>query len=288
MDLGRTLIAQRPQDLVFTLFGEYLLAHAEPVWVGSLISLLEPFGLTEGGVRTVLSRMTKKGWLRGERVGRNAFYELTPRGRKLLREGQARIFHPRWNDEWDGTWFLLAYSIPQDARHLRDRLRDRLGWLGFGSIGNGLWVSPHDVSREVEELSDALGLGEHLLCFRATRSGTESPGDLVARGWDLEALDRQYRDFIAQWEPVLAELTRHPPEPGEPSETSFARRFRLIHEFRRFPLLDPYLPRELLPAEWGGDEATRVFRALHDHLVGPADAWVDHVLADAPAPAPSA
>ena len=38
---------QRPQDLVFTLFGEYLLHRPEPVWVGSLISLLETFGLSE-------------------------------------------------------------------------------------------------------------------------------------------------------------------------------------------------------------------------------------------------
>ena len=52
---------QRPQGLVFTLFGEYLLERSDSVWVGSLIALLEPFGLTEGGARTVLSRMAKKG-----------------------------------------------------------------------------------------------------------------------------------------------------------------------------------------------------------------------------------
>lgn len=280
------MISQRPQDLVFTLFGEYLLARAEPVWVGSLISLLEPFGLTEGGVRTVLSRMARKGWLRTERVRRNAFYELTPRGRKLLQEGQARIFHPRWNDEWDGSWFLLTYSIPQNSRHLRDRLRDRLGWLGFGSIGNGLWISPHDVAQEVDELSDAMGLDEHLLCFRATRVGDESAADLVARGWDLDALDRDYRDFIEQWEPILTTLATAPPEPRVASAECYARRFHLIHEFRRFPLWDPYLPRELLPAPWAGDEATRVFRKLHDLLVGPADAWVEAVLAEAPQPTP--
>jgi len=282
------LISQRPQDLVFTLFGEYLLAHAEPVWVGSLISLLQPFGLTEGGVRTVLSRMARKGWLRTKRVGRNSFYELTPRGRKLLQEGQTRIFHPHWNDEWDGTWFLLAYSIPENSRHLRDRLRDRLGWLGFGSIGNGLWISPHDVAQEVEELSEAMGLGEHLLCFRATRVGTRSAADLVARGWDLDALDRDYRDFIDRWEPILTRLTTSPPESDVASGESYAQRFHLIHEFRRFPLRDPYLPRELLPTPWAGDEATAVFRKVHDLLVGPADVWVEEVLRGAPQLAPPA
>ncbi len=46
--------AQRSQDLVFTLYGEYLLHHDEAIWVGSLISLLQPFGLSEGAVRAVL------------------------------------------------------------------------------------------------------------------------------------------------------------------------------------------------------------------------------------------
>ncbi len=51
--------AQRPQDLVFTLYGEYLLHRDEPIWVGSLISLLQPFGLAEAAVRTALSRMAE-------------------------------------------------------------------------------------------------------------------------------------------------------------------------------------------------------------------------------------
>jgi len=54
---------QRPQDLVFTLFGDDLLHQQGPVWVGSLIALLEPLSLSEAAVRTVLSRMSGKGWL---------------------------------------------------------------------------------------------------------------------------------------------------------------------------------------------------------------------------------
>jgi len=89
----------RAQDLVFTLYGEYLLHREEPVWVGSLISLLQPLGLSEGAVRTVLSRMARKGWLAGQRMGRNSFYTLAPKGRRLL----DRIFHPSWDEAWDGS-----------------------------------------------------------------------------------------------------------------------------------------------------------------------------------------
>lgn len=276
--------SRRPQDLVFTLYGEYLLGRDDPTWVGSLISLLHPFGLSEGAVRTVLSRMTRKGWLVTRRIGRHAYYELTDRGRRLLREGQARIYRPTRDTPWDEQWFLLAYSIPEDARQLRDRLRDRLAWLGFGSLGNGLWISPHDVGAQVADLARQLGIEDHLECFRASRVGGAPVSELVSKCWDLDAVNAHYRAFMDRWAPVLERISsgdigRAPP----PGEESYTLRFALIHEFRAFPLEDPYLPRALLPAGWTGEDATRLFHALHDRLVGPADAYVDHVLSDTPA-----
>lgn len=273
--------SRRPQDLVFTLYGEYLLDREGPTWVGSLIALLHPFGLSEGAVRTVLSRMARKGWLQAERIGRNSFYDLTPRGRKLLQEGQARIFHPSWDTPWDESWFLLTYSIPEDARHLRDRLRDRLAWLGFGSLGNGIWICPHEVADQVAEVADELGIREHLECFRATRVAGAPIAELVARCWDLRAVSEHYEEFLSRWAPELERLAA---EDGDVSdEECYTLRFGLIHEFREFPLEDPYLPRPLLPEGWRGEDATRLFHALHDRLVGPADAYVDAVLEQAPA-----
>lgn len=276
------LTSQRPQDLVFTLYGEYLLGRQDPTWVGALIALLHPFGLSEGAVRTVLSRMTKKGWLRARRIGRHAFYELTPRGRRLLEEGQARIYRPSWDAPWDERWFLLAYSIPEDERKLRDRLRDRLAWLGFGSLGNGLWISPHDVTGEVADIARQLDIQEHLECFRATRVGGGPVADLVAKCWDLAAVDAHYRAFVARWMPVLGRAEEAAGTGDLDAEECYTLRFALIHEFRAFPLEDPYLPRPLLPEGWTGEDATRLFHDLHDRLVGPADAYVDRVLADTP------
>lgn len=269
--------AQRPQDLVLTLYGEYLLNREHPVWVGSLISLLQPFGLSEGAVRTVLSRMARKGWLDAQRLGRNSFYELTPQGKHLLEEGQQKIFHPSWDTDWDGTWFLLAYSIPEDVRQLRDRLRDRLAWLGFGSLGNGLWISPHDVAAEVLEISDLLGIDQHLECFKAQRLGNNDIRELVTKCWDLPAINARYIDFAGRWAPELSRCVAGVPKGDVPAEECFTLRFDLIHEFRTFPLEDPYLPRSLLPDRWHGDEANQLFQTLHDLLEGPADAYVDEI-----------
>ncbi|MGD8320888.1 MAG: PaaX family transcriptional regulator C-terminal domain-containing protein [Gemmatimonadota bacterium] len=277
------MTSKRPQDLVFTLFGEYLLTRDRPVWVGSLITLLRPFNLSEGAVRTVLSRMTKKKWLKSRRRGRNSYYDLTVRGQKLLAEGKHRIFHPSWGDAWDEQWYLLSYSIPEDRRHLRDRLRVRLAWLGFGSMGNGIWISPHDVGRRVEEMAEEMGIREHLICFRAQSLGASDHADLVDRCWDLPALAARYCAFLELWRPGLDYIRQGLAGGTLSDEGCFVHRFNLLHEFRAFPLEDPYLPAALLPDAWPGREAAQLFNELHNLLEEPAERYLEAVLSDEPA-----
>lgn len=270
----------RPRDLVFTLFGDYLLHREGPVWVGSILALLEPLGVSSSAARTTLSRMSGKGWFATERRGRRSYYELTARGRRLLEEGEERIHHPRWDRPWDGRWLLVAYSVPEEDRKLRDRLRDRLLWLGFGSLGNGLWISPHAVADEVREEATSLGLAEHTEVFRADHAGFSDPGRLVSRCWDLEAINGRYEDFIGRHLPDF-KATRAALEGAEGGagdispEACFVRRFRLVHEYREFPLLDPHLPEALLPDRWAGECASAFFETYHELLARPADAYVD-------------
>lgn len=266
-----------PQDLVFTLFGDFLLHREGPVWVGSLIALLEPLGLSETNVRTVLSRMAAKGWLTSEREGRRSYYELTGKGRRLLEEGEVRIHHPPLGEEWDGEWTLLAYSIPEEQRALRDRLRVRLSWLGFGSFGNGLWLSPRDLRTEVEELSEEMGVEEHLEVFRGNPVGTSDPERLIARCWDLSELNDRYDAFVGRHLAGCVALRDEGPDAVEPRE-AFERRFRLVHEYREFPLLDPFLPRPLQPADWAGECALSLFQYYHDLLEEPADRFVESLV----------
>jgi DNA-binding transcriptional regulator PaaX len=109
-------------------------------------------------VRTVLSRMTRKGWLTAERLGTRSWYGLTPRGRKLLESGRERIYRPTSDASWDGKWSVIVFSVPEARRRLRDALRVRLSWLGCGLLTSGAWISPHDVRAEVLDIAaDSLG-----------------------------------------------------------------------------------------------------------------------------------
>ena len=278
----------RSQDLVFTLFGDYLLERERPVWTGGLITLLGDLGLSPMAVRTVLSRMTRKGWLTAERVGTRSWYGLTPRGRKLLESGRERIYHPASVAEWDGDWSVVVFSVPEARRRLRDALRVRLAWLGCGPLTSGVWISPHDVRTEVLEIAADLKLARHVEIFRGAHLAHSSPERLVAQCWDLAGLDRRYAAFIARWSQELdhcrecgmtgARAGVHKPCTS-PSDC-FRRRFLLVHEYRAFPLEDPYLPRPLLPVGWHGEKAARLFESYHDVLAGPAEAYVASVCAE--------
>lgn len=271
---------RRPQDLVFTLFGDYLLHREGSVWVGSLIRLLGALGLSSGATRTVLSRMARKGWLQTRREGRRSFYRLSAKGRRLLEEGEKRIYGSRSGEPWAGSWCLIAYSIPEGRRSLRDRLRMRLSWLGFGSLGNGLWISPHPAGDEVREVAGALGVSEHLEVFEARHVGLGDVAHLVRQCWDLASIHRRYGEFLLRHRGDFEEACRNLAAGTLDQEACFVRRFELIHEYREFMFMDPFLPPQLLPADWPGEKAARLFRDYHDLLVDPADGFVDAVLTE--------
>jgi phenylacetic acid degradation operon negative regulatory protein len=270
------------QEMVFTLYGDYIRHRGGEAWTGNLIELLGLFGLSGQAVRSTLSRMSKKGWLESRRVGRHSFYSLTPKCLKLLEEGAQRIFRPR-RDPWDGRWHLLTYSIPESKRHLRRRLRQQLLWLGFGALHQATWISPRDLRAEVEQVVNALGVRSYVEFFTAEHRGFASDEEIVTRCWDLKRLDDYYAAFIARYDPPFQEhqarlMANDTLEPQE----CFMQRFMLIHEYRSSPYVDPNLPLELLPEDWLGERATQLFQQYHNLLVDEAEAYLDSVLTKAP------
>jgi phenylacetic acid degradation operon negative regulatory protein len=266
------------QFLIFTFFGDYVLERGSAIWTSSLIHLMELLDMSERAVRSALSRMTRKGWVTSEKQGRMSQYKLTPKGRALLVRGGERIFEPIFTD-WDGSWQVVVYSLPEEQRDKRHMLRKQLNWLGFGHLAPGTWCSPHDRHVELEELSVELAIEPYVDIFSGAYRGPSSARQLVARCWDLDALADQYTTFIARYEPEFEEC-RQQIEAGWPlpPEQCFIRRFWLTHEFTTFPMIDPNLPVELLPADWVGLQAHRLFEEYRQLLSEPTNQFVNEIM----------
>lgn len=257
------------RQLLLTVLGEFVLPRGAPVWTATLVEALGALGVREKSARQALLRSTGDGWLVGERHGRRVQLQLTPATAGLLEEGARRIYSfGAGREDWDGRWLVVVASVPEGQRHLRHRLRTGLAWAGFGPVGQGVWVCP-DAGREDEarRVVDALGPAVQATSFIGPHASVGDEAALVARAWDLTELRRRYDAF-------LAEFSGAQPD-GE--EEFFTAQTRLVHEWRRFPLLDPGLPDSLLPDTWPGGPARALFHRRHQEWAPTAKSWFERV-----------
>jgi phenylacetic acid degradation operon negative regulatory protein len=243
------------RSLLLTILGEYVLRRDEPVWTATLVEVLDSLGVEEKSARQALARTAADGWLTSERVGRSVRWSVTPPGKRLLTEGAERIYaFGAGETEWDGVWLIVYVSVPEAKRRLRHQLRTRLSWAGFGSPGPGMWIAP-SAAREAEarEVIEGLGLEAGAMSFAARFAGIGSERAMVERAWDLDGVAGRYDAFIQAFRAL---------RPVSPDAVMLAQT-RLVHEWRRFPFLDPRLPSELLPKGWIGTRARDLFAARH-------------------------
>jgi phenylacetic acid degradation operon negative regulatory protein len=261
----------RPQDLVVTVLGTYVRPRRQTVWSGGLVVLLGELGFSEGAARVALTRLVRRGLVERVREGRLVHYRMTPRAQRLLDDGDRRIFAFGRPRDCVETWTVLWHQIPEDRRLERHRLARRLRFLGFGSVQDSLWVSPHDHAAEVAELLADLDVSEFAALFAGRADGVSGLPGLVRRAWDLTGLEGRYLSFCTEFERLLPDDRRAALDNRE----SFAARTRLVHLFRGFPLLDPELPDDLAPLSHARSRAVCLFETLYAGLAAPAQRHFD-------------
>ncbi len=247
--------AASARSLLLTVLGEYALPGQRPVWTSTLIELFGELEVAEKAARQAIMRTADNGWIAGQRIGRETRWELTEQGTRLLKEGTERIYGFASDDQaWDGSWLVLTVTVPENNRALRQRLRTQLGWAGLGTSSPGVWVSPRpDREAEAARVLDQLGLTEGSWSFVARSGQVGNARSLVRSAWDLDGIEGRYEEFLD----LVG--SRRP----RTDRQALVAQVRLVQEWRRFPLLDPGLPRELLPPRWSGNRAAQVFRERH-------------------------
>lgn len=261
----------QPQDLVITLLGAYVRPNPRPVWSGGLVRIMDEFGFSAPAARVALARLVNRGLLERVKDGRLVHYTLSERSAQLLAEGDRRIFSLGWDDDWDGTWTVLWHSIPEEQRLARARLARRLRFLGFGSVHDGTWISPHDREEEVAGLLAEVGVEEYADVLLGRPAKSVRIDTLIARAWDLDDLAQRYETFVGAFKPYgnRRELQ------SLDDRQAFIVRTMVVHSFRRFPFLDPDLPDELMPRPTPRREAAALFHAIYDALAEPAQRHFD-------------
>lgn len=244
--------APSARGMLLTLLGEFVLPGDGTAWTSAVLAAFERLGVAEKAARQALMRTANAGWLLPEKIGRRTRWQLTQAARELLTDGAMRIYSFGPAQDWDRQWVLVAVRIPESDRRARHVVRTRLAWAGFGSLGPGLWISPHaEREQEAIRVLREAGAGADANVFVARRAGLSDTKAMVAAAWDLPVIEAEYEQFVAEFR-------------AKTPDDVLVRQLELVHAWRRFPSLDPALPRELLPARWTGTRAARLFADRHE------------------------
>ncbi|WP_308402462.1 PaaX family transcriptional regulator C-terminal domain-containing protein [Streptomyces sp. AC550_RSS872] len=252
---------QRPQSLMLTFFGNHVLDEGDLcVYSGSIIDVLGRVGVGEQAVRSTLTRMVNRGLLRRRREGRKMFFGLTPQATRVLEDGRVRIWQQgAVNDDWDGSWTLLGFSLPDSWKRQRHDLRSRLTWSGFGALYSGLWIAPGRV--DVAAVVAELGLTDHVKIFHAQADDATDIARMIHGAWDLESIAARYVTFDKRWTAHL--------DAGS-GDDPIGTRLRLVSEWLWTIRTDPRLPARHLPSDWPARPAQETFRRVAAHTERPA------------------
>jgi phenylacetic acid degradation operon negative regulatory protein len=273
---ARRLGSARSKRLLVTLLGDFWEEERPPIPSAALVRVLEEFGIAPANARAALSRLTQQGMLRRTKEGRRTSYAPTPEAIRTLEIGAKRIFSHEDAAPWDGTWTLLAFSVPSGDGDLRRLLRARLRWLTFAPIFDATWVTPHDrvdaVREQLEELaiSDAAVLRSrevHLLAGGRAR---------LEQSWRLDSLAADYEGFLIGYRDLEARATA-----GKVGRAdALVQRTQLVDDWRRVIRDDPDLPAEFLPDGFPRKRARRLFLDVYDALAEDARLRFEELVAE--------
>lgn len=171
---------------------------------------------------------------------------ITKLGRERI---DAIIPHYHEDRPWDGHLYLVSYDVPAKPKTKRDKLREYLRRIGAVLLQESLWLTPYNPRDIVDDFVTENEIGGSLLVSKLGTDGAigkEKLPDLIRRVYGLDALNERYEDFLDTWE----------------GKRKLGSLFSIATDFLSILKNDPQLPFPLLPSDFLGEKAYRLYQAL--------------------------
>jgi phenylacetic acid degradation operon negative regulatory protein len=244
--------SRQPKQLLLAFFGECVVDQdVPPLRASALIQVLEGAGVAAPATRATLDRMVQRGLLTRERRGREILFSLTEDGAAVLREATDRVRGPHPFEPHGTGWTLVTFTVPEDQRTLRHRLRSALTWEGFAPLRDGLWLAPGevDLAAALEPLRADLPAAA-ITAFHARELPGYAMADNVRAAWDIGSIRAEHLAFIDTWsDPSTAA------EAGSP----LSARAMLVADWLALLGVDPRLPRAFMDDDWPAERSFEVY-----------------------------
>lgn len=244
-----------PQSVLMTMLGRYCVDDNPPIATSGYIDVLGRIDVSEHATRLTVTRMTERGLLERERVGRVAYFRATDVALNVVRNQDRRTFENSTGPSGaEGVWTILSFSMPETQRNERHLLRRRLAWEGFGLLRDGVWIAPgdHDLGDVLDQLLPT-DVDRRVEAFTAYPKFTDVKG-MISRTWQLDELAGRYEQFLGEWDVST---------PAPSVRDALGRDLLLITSWRQLLRETPRLPAAHLPDDWPAERCLELFRTLH-------------------------
>lgn len=252
-----------PREWILSIYGNFVREFGGWIAVADLLELLETFGSAPSASRAAISRMKRNNELQSESRDGRSGYSLTAVAEEWFRDGSERILRPTHAPETT-SWVLASFSVPEQDRSSRYKIRTRLKGLGFGQVSAGLMIVPVAVFGEAQRALVRSGLDGYVVLWEAEHRGFAPASVVVSDAWDLPAI----RSAFDEYRRIASDLIIQPVPTG--TRQSFIAYMAAMHAWRELPFLDPGLPTSLLPDDWPATDALRLFAEISERLRAPA------------------
>lgn len=242
----------RVWSVAVTVFGDVVSLRGGRISAGQLIEIMAILGIGESAVRTALSRISKEGWVSGQREGRSSTYGLGTKGQADFGHAARIIYAPP--DGQGPEHVRIAIPAPGPRREWLDQMR-RVGALPFGDAA-ALWPQAP---------------------LPADATLVEAAPFTVPDWAEPRIFPEEHRQALSA---IMGAFERVDPESLD-SRAALGVRIALIHSWRRIRLRRPPLPEGMHPEDWPEAACHRLVAQLYPQLAPVSEGWWTQPLTDA-------
>lgn len=111
-----------------------------------------------GSLSQTIYELKRNGYLEQIEVDGQKYLKLTPKGR--LKAIKRKILR-----KWDGLWRIVVFDIEEKRKKTRDLFRSKLKELNCRPLQKSVWISPNDISADLEDVIQLLNLEDNVDYF---------------------------------------------------------------------------------------------------------------------------
>lgn len=206
---------------------------------------------------STLERLFQKGLIKKTKTKEGINFSITVSGKKALPEDPGYI--PKPDRAWNQKWHLVIFDLPENKRKEKETFLSKLKQTGFAKMQDSTYLSVHNFQDETKKLAKSLGISDYVRVMLVEDLGIEDQRKFAEKVWSLQGLNNRYKDYVKKYQNGYE---------GQEFSSEVLRFWlkKARHEYLNIRHNDPVFPKELLPTDWMGNEAEKIYQQLEGIL----------------------